>query len=54
MELSFAEYVKLRDCGMFYEWFPQCTGYYEEDKEELERVLPMFNALPSHIKDVLD
>ena len=26
-----AEYEKLKSSGMFWEWYPDCTGKYEED-----------------------
>ena len=51
MHLTFEEYDKLVRSGMFWEWFPVCTGFYEEDRKYLEEY---FSKYPQTLKESLE
>lgn len=38
MKKSEIEYNQLLKSGMFYEFYPQLTGIYEQDKKEWEKI----------------
>lgn len=31
-EMTEQEYISLKSTGMFWEWYPEATGIYEQDK----------------------
>ena len=36
---SFEEYKKLLKSGMFFEFYPQFTGNWNDDKDEFEKII---------------